>query len=48
MPFNLKNVEETFQQAMTFMFHDLKPIVKAYLDDVVVHSHRRVDHPTHL
>jgi hypothetical protein len=33
---------------MTFLFHDLKHIVEAYLDDLVAHSHKRVDHSTHL
>jgi hypothetical protein len=38
MSFGLKNVGETFQCAMTFTFHDLKHIVKAYLDDLAAHS----------
>jgi hypothetical protein len=33
---------------MTFMFHVLKHIIKAYLGDLVAHSHKRVDHPVHL
>jgi hypothetical protein len=48
MPFGLKNVGETFQRAMTFAFHDLKNIVKVYLDDLVAHSHKRLDHPKQL
>jgi hypothetical protein len=48
MDFGLKNDEETFQQAMTLTFHDLKNIVKAYLDDITAHSPKRVDHSTHL
>jgi hypothetical protein len=48
IPFILKNVRATFQCAMTFAFHDLKHIVEAYLDDLVSHSHKRVDHPKHL
>jgi hypothetical protein len=48
MPFDLKNAEATFQCAMTFAFHDIKHIVQAYLDDLVVHSCKRVDHPKHL
>jgi hypothetical protein len=34
MPFGLKNVGATFQQAMYFAFHDLKHIAEAYLDDL--------------
>jgi hypothetical protein len=48
MPFGLKNVEETFQRAMNFYFHDLKHIVEAYLDDLATHSCKRVDDATHL
>jgi hypothetical protein len=33
---------------MTFDFHDLKHIVKAYLDDLAAYSCKRVDHVTHL
>jgi hypothetical protein len=48
MPFGLKNARETFQRAISFAFHDLKHIVKAYLDDLALRSHKRTDHPTHL
>jgi hypothetical protein len=48
MPFGLKNAGATFQCAMTFSFHDLKHIVKDYLDDLAAHSPKRVDHVTHL
>jgi hypothetical protein len=48
MPFGLKNVGATFQQAMSFSFHDLKHIVEAYLDDLASRSRKRTDHPTHL
>ena len=48
MPFGLKNAGVTFQWAMSFSFHDLKNIVKAYLDDLASRSHKRMDHPTHL
>jgi hypothetical protein len=48
MPFSLKNIGETFQHAKTFTFHDLKHIFEAYLDDLVAHSRKRVDHAIHL
>jgi hypothetical protein len=48
MPFGLKNIEENFKCAMTFAFHDLNNIVEAYLDNLVAHSRKRVDHVTHL
>jgi hypothetical protein len=48
IPFGLKNVGETFQHTMTFTFHNLKNIVEAYLDDLVAHSRKRVDHSLHL
>jgi hypothetical protein len=48
IPFGLKNVGATFQMAMSFSFHDLKKIVKAYLDDITSCSRKRSDHPTHL
>jgi hypothetical protein len=44
----LKTVGETFQRSMTFSFHNLKHIVEAYLDDLIAHSRKRVDHSTHL
>jgi hypothetical protein len=45
MPFGLKNVGATFQQAMSFSFHNLKHIVEAYLDDLASRSHKRSGHP---
>ena len=33
---------------MTLIFHDLKTIIKVYLDDLAAHSHLRVRHPYHL
>ena len=48
MPFGLKNVGATFQQAMNFSFHDIKSIVKPYLDDLPAHSRKRIGHPDHL
>jgi hypothetical protein len=48
MPFDLKITRATFQRAMTFSFHNIKHIVESYLDDLTSHSHKRVDHSTHL
>ena len=45
LPFGLKNVGETFQRAMSYAFHDIKHIVKPYLDDLPAHSLHREDHP---
>jgi hypothetical protein len=41
LPFGLKNVGATFQQAMSYAFHDIKYIVETYLDDLPAHSSRR-------
>ena len=38
MPFGLKNDGATFQRAMSYSFHDIKHIIKAYLDDLAAHS----------
>jgi len=48
IPFVLKNVGANFQQAMSFDLHDLKQIVKVYLNDVASHYLKRSYHPTHL
>ena len=48
MPFGLKNARETLQRAMNFAFHDIKAIVEPYLDDLLTHSPKRIDHPDHL
>ena len=48
IPFGLKNVGATFQWEMNFSFHDIKNIVKPYLDDLPTHSRKRKDHPDHL
>ena len=48
MTFGLKNVEATFQCAMTLIFHDLKSIIEVFLDDLAAHSQLRLCHPYHL
>jgi hypothetical protein len=48
LPFSLKNVGATFQRAMSYAFHDIKHIVKPYINDLPTHSMHSVDHPIHL
>ena len=48
MPFGLKNAGATFQRAMNFAFHDIKAIVEPYLDDLLTHSRKIINHPDHL
>ena len=48
MPFGLKNLEATFQWAITLIFHDLKKIIEVYFDDLAAHCRLRVRHPYHL
>ena len=48
LPFGLKNVGATFQQAMSYVFHDIHNIVQPYLDDLLAHSCRCQDHLNHL
>ncbi|WJZ98533.1 hypothetical protein VitviT2T_017048 [Vitis vinifera] len=45
MPFGLKNVEATYQQVVTTLFHDMMHMdVEVYVDDMIVKSQGRVDH----
>jgi hypothetical protein len=44
MPFGLKNVDATFQRAMTYIFHDLAHIILAYLDDLTARSKKHTQH----
>jgi hypothetical protein len=48
LPFSLKIAGATFQRAMSYAFHDIKHIIQPYLDDLLEHSMRCQDHPTHL
>ena len=38
LPFGLKNVGDTFQRAISYVFHDIKHVVEPYLDDLATHS----------
>ena len=40
--FGLKNAGATFQREMNFSFHDIKNIVKPYLDDFLSHSRKMI------
>jgi hypothetical protein len=45
MPFGLKNVEATYQRAMTLIFHDMmNKIVEDYVDDILAKSRKRSEH----
>jgi len=49
MPFGLKNVRATYQRAMTIIFPDfLHSIVKCYVDDLVIKTKNRGNHPHDL
>jgi hypothetical protein len=44
MPFGLKKTDATFQQAMTYVFHDLSHIILTYLDDLTTRSNKLTQH----
>ena len=49
MPFSLKNVGATYQRMATVMFHDIMHNkVEVYIDDMIVKSKNREEHPTAL
>ncbi len=49
MPFGLKNARATYQRAMTALFHDMiNKEMEVYVDDMIVKSHHREDHLSHL
>jgi hypothetical protein len=45
LPFSLNNVGATFQCVMSYAFHYINHIVQTYLDDLLVLSLCRQDHP---
>jgi hypothetical protein len=48
LPFGLKNVDATFQRAMSYAFHDINHIAEPYLNDLPSHSSNPFDHIDHL
>ena len=45
MPFGLKNVEATYQWAMTTIFHDMMhTFMEDYVDELLPQSHTQKDH----
>ena len=49
IPFGLKNVEKTYQQAMVSLFHDLMhKEIEVYVDDMIAKSHTPRDYLTDL
>jgi hypothetical protein len=48
MPFGLQNDGATFQQAMTYIFHDLAHIIVAYLDNLTARSKKFTQHLDYL
>ena len=48
IPFGLKNAGATFQRDMNFAFRYIKAIVEPYLNDLLAHSRKRIQHPDHL
>jgi len=48
-PFGLKNARATYQRAMTIIFRDfLRNVVECYVDDLVVKTKDRENHPHDL
>ena len=49
MPFGLKNAPSTFQRLMFHIFKDfLKSFLEVYVNDLCVHSQKRMDHLSQL
>lgn len=49
MSFGLKNAGETYQKAMTSLFHDfIEKFMQVYIDDIVVKSSSKKGHLDHL
>lgn len=49
MPFGLKNIEETYQLGMNYIFHDyICDFVEVYIDDIVIKSSSFKTHLVHL
>ena len=49
MPFSLKNVGATYQQAMVTLFHDMMhKEIEVYVNDMIAKSHTTRDHSVDL
>lgn len=48
MPFDLKDVGATYQLTMTIILRKCLDMVECYVDDLVVKSHKKIDHMKHL
>ena len=49
MPFGLNNEGETYQRAMTTIFHDLMhKEIEVYVDDMIAKSYKEEEHLIHL
>ena len=49
MPFDLKNIDATYQRAMNVIFHEhIRKTVECYVDDIAVKSCNKSDHLANL
>ena len=49
MPFGLTNAPATFQRLMSYAFKEyIRDFLEVYMDDLCIHSKKRVDHVEHL
>ena len=48
MPFGLTNEPSKFQRAMDMTFQDMRDFTAVYMDDIVVFSSTRAEHPANL
>ena len=49
MPFDLKNVEKTYQRAMVTLFHDMmRKEIEVYVNDMIAKYQKGENHPANL